>query len=60
MEVKVAGQTISKKVTVKPFFLFYPFPYVFGGLITVIAGIYFMTLVIHLRQKSVKLSAPGK
>ena len=60
VEVKVAGQTISKKVTVKPFFLFYPFPYVFGGLITVIAGIYFMTLVIHLRQKSVKLSAPGK
>lgn len=58
LQVEVAGQKFTKKITVKPLFLFYPLPYLFVGLITIFIAIYGVILVLHIRSK--KRASKGK
>ncbi len=51
LEVEVAGQKFTKKVTVKPLFMFAPVPYMVGALILLVLAIYGTTLGFHIYQK---------
>lgn len=51
VEINVTGQEIVKKVLVKPFFLFYPVPYLFGGLLALVVGTYASILFVHIHRK---------
>ncbi len=51
LQVEVAGQKFTKTVTVKPFFLFSPLPYVFAGIAALFIAIYGVVLTLHIRKK---------
>lgn len=51
LEVEVAGQKYTKKVTVKPLFLYAPIPFVIVGLGVVVLGIYLIILIFHIYKK---------
>lgn len=53
VEITLGNQKVTKKIKIQPFFLSYPLPYIFGGAVAFILGIYSMVLIVHLyRRKS--------
>ena len=52
-EVEAGGQKFTKKVTVRPLFLFYSLPIIFWGVIVLILGVYGIILGLHIyREKA--------
>jgi len=54
VEITVAGQKITKKVIVQPFFLFAPFPYLFIAVLALIGIGYGSVLGLHIYKKRSK------
>ena len=49
--VTVAGQKFEKQIKVQPFIIFRSFPFVFIGIIAILAGIYFSVLGVFIYRK---------
>jgi len=51
LEINLGSETITKQVTIKPFFMFIPIPVIFLSLGITVAGIYIIILGIHFYRK---------